>query len=648
MEPTGEVTLCKNLVLDRYYQHTIDFKDPSEQLAYWGSLAIRTYTDFTYIRKQRQFIRINANIDALNQANYLYFRAKENGKLYFCFVTDIEYYSENTTCVYFEIDIMQTYLFDFKLNESYVLQEHVDRWDANHKPIYSRTDEGLDYGAEYTLEKAFKIESNLEEETNDIFIGDNKLRWYLAFVLPHSAVAVSNATEEAKARVVTRITGMPNPYILYLIPGWTGTDICRYMDGDNNVHNIDGIDDFLEDMANSELGAFVKQIVRLPYLPIELDYKFTDGDTRIEIKRNTTYNAFFDTVSFKPISSLSSSSHTYLKITSVMDDTEPIRQDLASMDVFNGIESALPTSEQWEEIKSKPRTTKRDRRFESKLLTYPYRYNLLTDWRNTPVVIKNEYIGGDKITIGFTQSLGFNAPTRYFIKNYKKDPEGRATSVLQLGSEEIPLTSDEYYNYMLANRNQIDANRTTAIVNSVANTGKAIVGGAVAGGSMGGIWGAIGGAVVGGVSGAVDGTVNYTNMIRQENARQDDLKNMPDTIINSNDAMLNALDRNEYLTLYRYKICCEFEEILADTFNMTGYTVKRVKVPNLKTRTRFNYIKTIGANVVPRDLYYSFLNQDDLNRLKQIFDNGITFWHYNANDFNPLDYSYENIETSLI
>ena len=90
------------------------------------------------------------------------------------------------------------------------------------------------------------------------------------------------------------------------------------------------------------------------------------------------------------------------------------------------------------------------------------------------------------------------------------------------------------------------------------------------------------------------------------------------------------------------KICCEFEELLADTFAMSGYTVKRVKLPNLRSRLRYNYIKTIGANVV------GSFNQEDLAKIRAIFDNGVTFWHWNDKNFKPYDYSLENIETSLI
>ena len=48
-----------------------------------------------------------------------------------------------------------------------------------------------------------------------------------------------------------------------------------------------------------------------------------------------------------------------------------------------------------------------------------------------------------------------------------------------------------------------------------------------------------------------------------------------------------------------------------------------VKVPNLHTRKSFNYVRTIDCNItgsIP-DIY--------LNKIKEIFNNGVTLWHIN-------------------
>ena len=315
------------------------------------------------------------------------------------------------------------------------------------------------------------------------------------------------------------------------------------------------------------------------------------------------------------------------------------------MDLLEGLEDSVPTAEQWAEVKAKPYFIARDKRFESKLLTHPYRYNLLTDWKTQPIIVKNEYIGSDKIQVNYYQHIGFNGPARYWLDNYRKDAEGRATSLVQPMQEDLPIQTDAYYSYMLQNRNQLQADLTNMKASALTQQQNAMangVAGALTSGSLGKMASGLVDTLVGQFTMRATADTNYNNAIRSQNAVQSDLRNLPDTIVSSNDGGFNIYDDNRYLAFYRMKICCEFEELLADTFATSGYTVKRVKIPNLRSRLRYNYIKTVGANIV------GSFNQEDLATIKAIFNNGITFWHYNTVNFKPFDYSYENIETSLI
>lgn len=624
--PSGRVYLCKNAIVDINSAHTITFTNPSEQEAYWGSLVKYTIEKVTPIRRNNQAILVPYNLEQLQDINYMYFYNIKDHKTYYCFVTNKEFSSENGSIIYFKTDVMQTYQFDYEVKQSYVLQEHQDRWDANHKPIYSRTDEGLDYGSEYTLEKSYRVKPTY---------GGQEVQWFLIILKSGLAVDSGNSAEPTKIRRTA------NPYAFYLAPSIDIEGMLYQMNYYTNIEGTDTptissigtIEDFMDEMSDSSIGNYVVAIIKLNYLPFNFTYNMTTSPRMISVFNDNNVRVGY--------SKFTASNKPYMKILEIKD-TFDFRQNLVSFDVLKGIESTVPTDEQWAEIKSNPYNVQRDRRFESKLLCYPYRYNLFTDWKTTPQVIKNEYIGGDKIKINYMQSFSFNAPSRYWIENYKKDSEGRENSILQLTPEEQPIINDAYYTYMLENKNQIQANQTNAIVSGVAGTGQSMVQGAIGGAISGGPIGAILGALGGGLSSGLSSGINYQNMVRSENAKQRDLKNLPDTIVNTNDCAFNILDKNNYISFYRYKICCEFEEQLADTWNMTGYTVKRVKVPNLKTRLRFNYVKTVGANIV------GSFNQDDLREIKQIFDNGITFWHYNKDNFKPFDYSYENIERSLI
>ncbi len=85
--------------------------------------------------------------------------------------------------------------------------------------------------------------------------------------------------------------------------------------------------------------------------------------------------------------------------------------------------------------------------------------------------------------------------------------------------------------------------------------------------------------------------------------------------------------------LYDFVIKREYAQIIDQYFDMYGYKVNSLKVPNIHSRRNWNYIKTIDCN------FSGDIPGDDLIKLREMFDNGITLWH-NPSTF--LDYSQSN------
>lgn len=74
--------------------------------------------------------------------NYLYFRNGTDAKTYFYFINQIEYINDNTVELSLELDVIQTYLFDFTLLPSFVERQHATVDDIGSNTV----DEGLDVG----------------------------------------------------------------------------------------------------------------------------------------------------------------------------------------------------------------------------------------------------------------------------------------------------------------------------------------------------------------------------------------------------------------------------------------------------------------------------------------------------------------------
>lgn len=85
--------------------------------------------------------------------------------------------------------------------------------------------------------------------------------------------------------------------------------------------------------------------------------------------------------------------------------------------------------------------------------------------------------------------------------------------------------------------------------------------------------------------------------------------------------------------IYRMTIRKEYAKIIDDYFSMYGYKVNTLKQIAIHTRSNWNYVKTIGANIEGN------IPQNDMQEIKQMFDNGVTFWH---NTSNFLNYSVSN------
>lgn len=636
-EPRGSIYLINRAPIDITYAHTIDFKSPEEQLSFWGSKVKYRLSEYSYIRRERRFLRVGKTYEELDGINYLYFHSREDSKVYYAFVTGREYVNDSETYIFFEIDVLQSFMFDYTFKPSYISQAHVDRWDANLKPIYSRTEEGLSYGTEYVTESAYRMKADAEDHG-----------FYLIYTTGFDKNPDHGFTFSGDANIygVTRINDNPIPYQLYIMPIMNEhTDNVIAFDG----YPLSDMAEFHNFMANSSFGDFVQQIVYVKYLPIPYYLSPKGGDTGDGVyDRSIFFKGTIDGESWGDGSIITATSIsngqkrvTLLRVDKL--DTGNVRETYASLGAFTGLEEKLPPSAEWDAIRAKPLTTERDRRFESKLLTFPYRFNFFTDWIGTPTIIKNEHVVGDKITVKGSIGFGFNVPRRFWIDNYRQDPEGRECSINQTIPLEQPITSDAYYTYMLQNRNQISANLTNAKVNAVVGVVGSIVNGAISGGATtGSAGGALGGGLVAGVWKGVESVVNINNMIRSENAKQSDIKALPDTISNSNDCTLAIADKATYLTIYRKAITCDFEEQLAQYWHMFGYKVNRVETPKLRSRMRFNHIKTIGANIE------GSIESHFLAQIKAIYDNGVTIWHYTESDFHPLDYTYENIERSLL
>lgn len=111
------------------------------------------------------------------------------------------------------------------------------------------------------------------------------------------------------------------------------------------------------------------------------------------------------------------------------------------------------------------------------------------------------------------------------------------------------------------------------------------------------------------------------------------------TIPNSSQGNLNGGDITFSLEMVGYsflkfQIREDNAKRIDEYFSIYGYCVNEFKIPNTKSRTYWNYLKTNNANLNSNNL-----PQEACEELKSIYNTGITIWH-NPNNF--LNYNLNN------
>lgn len=123
--PDSTIHLIHNVKLHNDYNHTWFPSNATTQ--YLGITGQKKYTlnNYTYQREQRA-LRVGICNDDLYDINYMAYQNTRFGtKWFYAFVTKTEYVNNEVSLVYFELDVMQTWLFDVFLQRCFIERQHV-------------------------------------------------------------------------------------------------------------------------------------------------------------------------------------------------------------------------------------------------------------------------------------------------------------------------------------------------------------------------------------------------------------------------------------------------------------------------------------------------------------------------------------------
>ena len=529
-----------NTPLEDDMKNTLYFASASAQHSYFSGIIGKTYTNVSYQSETRTF-RCPDQIDTVRQYNYIMWQnSAYSNKWFYAFIKKITYVSDGYTDIEFEVDPLQTYMFDITIKPSFIEREHTNNDTVGNNTIL----EDLELG-EYVVNGSV-INTDFDPSPNE-----NNATWICFQVsdYPDGDGALSPGFgDDVKGNLNGGVyTGLT--YLMVLTPTMANRLIRCY------------------DLANKSDA--IVAIFQAPYNSINVN--------NIAITNHTSRAGGITIAEFTGNS---------MSATSL---------DSVSISKPSSIDSYVPRNK--------------------KLLTFPFTYFYVSNNAGSAVDYHWEDFSGNpafSVDGVVCQGMSIKAyPTNY------KNTSGKGGYDYGITGGKFPIcawNSDYYTNWVTQNA----VNMPLTITSSIISGTLGIVSSVATGNPLGAV--GSGASMLESIGGAV--AKNYEASITPDQAKG-----------NVNCGDLNIAEKRFGFTFYPMSIKAQYARICDDWFDMFGYKTNRVKTPYVAHRQNWWYIKTIGANIVGN------VPNDEMNKIKSAYDNGLTFW---KNPSNFLNYSVSN------
>lgn len=549
-------------------KNTLYFANSSAQQSYFTSVIGKTYTNVSYQSETRTF-RCKDEIDTIRQYNYIMWQNPAfSNKWFYGFIKKMEFVSTGLTDVVFEVDPLQTYMFDITIKPSFVEREHTnnDTIGANTYPEDLELGEMICNGA----------------VTNFGGVGGTGMSDYCCVI---EVSQIENQGESATLSY-TWDSGAHDatPRLNSIYRGTIPLVVGVISGAGNTPASITRIYDF------AGLGESIVNIYMLP--------KVLVGDWNgitISARRGNETKSFHCAVPADKTGVYNLGTSTFTRPTSV---------DLH-----------IPRNK--------------------KLLTYPFNYFTISNNAGTCQPFRYEdFIGNVSFKVEGT--FGVSGSTKAIPQNFRNVSSSENALDYSINGPKYPVCSwksDSYTNWLTQN----SVNMSMQWNRELLGAGVDIIGGAIRGGIAGSIAGGVGavpGALLGAGIGVATGTGSLIGVAREQFQAKTKANMTADQVHGNTGAgdFLWAKYRSPF-TFTPMSVKSEYAKIIDDWFDAFGYQVNRLKVPYKNHRQNWWYTKTISVNITGN------VPNDDMNKIKGAYNNGLTFW---KNPSNFLNYGVSN------
>ena len=535
----------------------LDFTDSTAQYNYFNSLPKITVNDFTYQRKDNT-IKFPAVFDEVITYNYCMYRNTEySDKWFYAFITNMEYVNDNVTRITIKTDPFQTWQFDLTYKPCLIDREH-----TNDDTVGKNTlPEGLELGEMVTNGGLINFSSGGSGSTYVVIVEVSQIE------NEGDGGTLSYEWEDGQG-----VDYNKTPRINGLIKGTTPL-LVEY-------NSVDA-PDFEQIRKIYELAGLSDSIVNVYPLPREVvTYDGANIDAHnLTLKYTNTFGV--ELYSVGGIKILTSS-------------ISPTYESTHSFYKPSSLGSYLPKNR--------------------KLLTYPYCYFNISNNGGSAFTYHYEDFSSENVVFKSSGVVCVGGSMKAIPQNYKRIGTSENALDFSVTACKYPTASwksDSYTNWLTQNA----VNMETQWKSTLVSAGVDFIGGGMVGSTVGGV---IGGLIAGGVAASKE----IISTAREQHLAKTKANFIPDQVQGNTNA--GDFVWSKYRSPFTYIPMCikpEYAQCIDEFFSQFGYKCNRVKIPNVKGRRNWNYVKTVGCYI------QADIPQDDLAEIKNMFNNGITIWH---------------------
>lgn len=567
--PSGNLYLG-TVPFDNSYKHVMWFDSIQEQENYLFQAVRPAAGDGTYkyIRRENA-IQVPINAEQLNNINYCAYKNTNYGnKWFYCFVTNIEYINANTTRLFIETDIFQTWLFDWNHNEAaFIAREHV-----------SDDSIGLHVNQEPPMWMEY-VSIHMENILNDC-----------RYVCVQTTVYPYQSSGGASRTYNVSLPAYP----LFGIAQGAATLVW-------DLDDSDALNDFRDTMERYTYSGCADSIISIYMLPSDaIGYSVFLGTVSFDIEGTTITLPYCNMLR----TSSNQLNYSYINMRYAMDTGGNFVHGNGYVPLNNKM---FVYPYMYFELGD----------YSGRVTDYKYELSEYSDASGKAVHLANRFSplhdgSGYVWPINYAGNSG-NTQEELFTYNTSLD---------------CSWTGSEYAYWKMINKEAMSReleftqarnafNLVTGIAANVANMAN------VANKDGSGIAELLGSGV-GIVQTIGDFAFEQTkSQMEYDNAdlRASRVPNHAKGNVTGDSRIAAGLCGFYWRQVGLFG---ESAKIIDDYFSMFGYSIDRIKVPNFHSRANWNFVKTVNAN------FSGVAPQYALNFINKIFDSGVTLWHHGA------------------